>query len=264
MQSIHTKRNVIEHTIFQDMEEAEMISMPHSGLYETAFHFMIDFDSSKQYTVGKSTYSREFTSDNGAAKWTIEVFKNGFNNKSEGFITMRLHLLSRPLLRVCAKFFILNQKTNLVEYVKKASYYLDDYATLEADNWIPHVTLIEVGDAIGLTADRKINVGARIEYFSACGSNLENVFPSTTLQKDLLKLFRLRRESGDITLVGTNAEVKAHSAILSARSDYFRQKFRKPVDKIARLFGIEKVHIDLNGGLLWEFVRFMYCDDMSL
>ena len=111
-----------------------------------------------------------------------------------------------------------------------------------------------------------LQVGVHIEFFSACGSVEVTSIPTTTLQYDLMKLFNERRMSGDVSLVSNSCrlEIKVHKLVLMARSEYCKQRLQSRHNHFKLWLGRPRIDVDLSGGLLWEFARFFYCDDMNL
>lgn len=164
------------------------------------------------------------------------------------------------------KVYMKNQISNKYEYEATTEYTKSstEFSVWEVRKWMSRTQLTP---NTGLCIKETIIIGAQIEYLGASG--VSEAFPASTtpsIQNDFLKLFHIRREKGDITLVGTNQiKVAAHSLILCARSTTFAKLFASTSFRMgSSLLGWHHVNVDLSGGLLWEFVRFIYSDDIPL
>lgn len=103
-------------------------------------------------------------------------------------------------------------------------------------------------------------------FFFACGAVEGTVIPTTTLQYDMLKLFNERRATGDVSLVSNSCglEIKVHKLVLMTRSEYCKQQLQSRHKQFKISLRKPRINVDLPEGLLWEFVRYIYCDDMNL
>ena len=166
---------------------------------------------------------------------------------------------------ISCRIFLKNELYGTISHETKA-FFKGTY--WEISNWLHKDELTEA--LLNLSMHEKeagrLIIGIHLEYFSTCAAVEGTSIPSTTLQRDIHTLFQDRENSGDVVLVGNSkhARITAHKLILIARSTYCRDQLQQLVTKVNTIFGKSKIGIDLSGGLLWEFVRFIYTDDMSL
>lgn len=135
----------------------------------------------------------------------------------------------------------------------------------EVSKWISRLHMIEMFSEHE-KGECPFTMGINLAMFATCNTIAETGITSLTLQKDIFSLFQDRETTGDVVLIGNSkeAKMKTHKLILEARSDYCRDLIGSAISKMHLLFGKPRIEVDLSSGLLWDFVRFIYSDNISL
>jgi hypothetical protein len=229
------------------------------GLFTLTYLFPFEISKAPK-RVGSCVKSAVFSSTSSDASFQLEVYENGFSFASKEYICARLSLVSKPFLRMSVKLFVKGKSINMHE--ARAVHSMQNQAIWEVLKWIPTAEL-----TVNETGQDVLNIGVYLEYFSTSGSSESLYMASTSLQKDMLNSFLHRRDTGTVLLVGNSEEVHtlAHKDVLIARSSYIQEKLASPFGRLKQgLLIRQKIYVDLPGGLLWAFLKFIYCDDINL
>lgn len=89
MQGIGDKSREIDGTDYK---------LSQSSLFSTTYEHLFDISSLGE-DFGKSLWSPLITPTAAAAAWRIELFPHGFDFKTRGFVGVKLHMCSTPILR---------------------------------------------------------------------------------------------------------------------------------------------------------------------
>lgn len=241
-------------------DKAEALSV-HEGRY----FLEIDNWASQKRPLGASFYSPLFHMHS-TDTWKLQIFQNGKSEKDEGYVTVRIHLMSKPALKAKCVVFILNQKTE--DEVRRPAVLLDS----ECSTW-ECARLIETEKTFdpnfGICVNDCVTIGVDVIIYGAVGEKVVtdyDIKQTNTIAADLLQLID-DPETSDIVLISDkrDLEVRCHRFMLAARSPVFRGLFKKPWFATKSLLLKHSVSLatTLSAETLREFLHFIYSDEFS-
>jgi hypothetical protein len=235
-----------------------------SSIHEARYFLEIDDWTSQKRPCGAS-FSSPLFHLHSTDTWKLQIYQNGENQKDEGYVSVRLHLLSKPALKAKCVVFILNHKT--AEEVRRPAVLLDSECVM----W-ECARLIETEKTFdpnyGICINDCVTIGVDVNIYGAVGEKVVTDYTITethTLGADLLRAINDTKTS-DITLISKNhdLEIHCHRLILAARSPVFRSMFVSPWFTTKSLLkrSLELTTI-IPSEALKEFVHFLYSDEFS-
>ncbi|XP_055947092.1 protein roadkill-like [Argiope bruennichi] len=196
-------------------------------------------------------------------KWQVLLYPDGFNERVKGYFSLWIKKLSETERNVSVCGEIYNSESKLI--VKKWTY--DSLALENVLGWTAFCkrSLLEQDEVI--LSDGIFKVDITVAFYTAKKNvhesledfDTDKVKRSTDVCRSLKSLL-VAETFSDVTIVAGDEEIKAHKAILSARSEVFHQilKIRSTLKNSYKL-----TFDNLSKEAIREMIRFIYAGEMG-